>query len=73
MPEPSEIDLVKGDATDPVAIVHSLLQKRNLSVNPATLESMRRKLAEIKPKVNDMVGGANYKQTLVAMLKERLG
>ena len=71
MPEPSEIDLVKGDATDPAAIVHSLLQKRNLTVNPATLDSMRRKLAEITPKINDMVGGANYKETLATMLKEK--
>jgi len=73
MPEPSEIDLIKGDATDPAAIVNSLLQKRNLSVNPATLESMRRKLADIKPNINNMVGGSNYKETLVAMMKERLG
>lgn len=73
MPEPSEIDLVQGKTTDPAAVVHSILQKRNLSVNPATLESMRRKLAEITPKINDLAGGANYKQTLVAMLKERLG
>ena len=73
MPEPSEIDLVQGKTTDPAAVVHSILQKRNLSVNPATLESMRRKLAEITPKINDLAGGTNYKQTLVAMLKERLG
>lgn len=73
MPEPSKIDLVQGETTDPAAVVHSILQKRNLSVNPATLESMRRKLAEITPKINDLAGGTNYKQTLVAMLKERLG
>lgn len=73
MPEPSKIDLVQGETTDPAAVVHSILQKRNLSVNPATLESMRRKLAEITPKINDLSGGTNYKQTLVAMLKERLG
>ena len=73
MPEPSEIDLIKGDATDPAAIVHTLLQKRNLAVNPANLESIRRKLTQITPKINDMTGGANYKQTLLAMLKEKLG
>ena len=73
MPEPSEIDLVKGDVTDSAAVVRSLLKQKNISVNLAILETMRRNLADISPKINNLPGGASYKQSLFALLKEKLG
>ena len=70
MPEPSEIDLVKDSATDPATIVRSILQKRNVKTDPTIIEELRRGLDKIDPKMNELLGGSGYKQSLLNILKE---
>lgn len=67
LPEPSEIDLIGDEATDPLSVVQQYLTKRGIKVDPKVREAL------VFPKVNVALnydaGGTEYKETLKEALK----
>ena len=72
MPEPSEIELLEGKVSDPLAIVKKMREESNIHSDENFFAQMKRELQEVNPNLNKSLGGTEYKDILFEKIKGEL-
>jgi GTP-binding protein EngB required for normal cell division len=72
MPEPSEIDLIKDKIVDPLKVIQEYKQKHGIKSNPNLSIMIQEILGDIKPVINKVAGGLEYKDVLTDIIQENL-
>ncbi len=70
LPEPTEIDLIKDKIINPLSVIEDYIKKKNIKVDPNIYTTLSDKLLDIKPVINKLVGGSEYKDKLFNVLKQ---
>lgn len=71
MPEPSEIDLLQDKVKDPMQLIEEYKKEKGIQTDPAMAEMLQSVFADITPVINKRAGGSEYRNELLAVIKER--
>ena len=69
MPEPSDIDLIKDNASDPIVIFEEYTKKNGIKTDKALVDMLMETFEDIKPVFNKQAGGSEYASALSGIIK----
>ncbi|MGN0421686.1 MAG: dynamin family protein [Lachnospiraceae bacterium] len=70
MPEPSEIDLLQDKVKNPLQLIEEYKREKGIRTDPSIVDMLQRVFDGIEPAINKHVGGSEYCNELVAVIKE---
>lgn len=69
MPEPSEIDLIRDNAADPLQLLKDYRQSKGSKPNKEYLRMLRETMTDLKPVLSKKPGGSHYTNELVEVIR----
>lgn len=70
MPEPSEIDLLQDKAQNPLVLIEEYKKKKGITTDTGIVDMLQSVFEDVKPTINKLAGGSEYRNELVKVLKE---
>ena len=70
MPEPSEIDLLQDKAQNPLELIEEYKKKKGITTDSSIVDMLQDVFDGVEPTINKLAGGREYRNELVAILKE---
>lgn len=70
MPEPSEIDLLKDKAQDPLQLLEEYKKAKGIKTDESILQMLESSFYDITPVINTQPGGSEYHEELLRSLME---
>lgn len=69
MPEPSEIDLIRDNAKDPLDILEEYIKIHKIKTDDSLVDMLQETFEGIEPVITKDIGGSDYDETIFSMLK----
>ena len=69
MPEPSEIDLIQDKVYDPLQLIEAYKKEKGIQTDPSAAAMLQEMFAGIEPAINRSVGGAEYRNELIDIIR----
>lgn len=70
MPEPSEIDLLQDKVQNPLKLIEEYKKEKGIKTDNSVVDMLQNMFAEIEPVINKVVGGSEYREELMSIIKE---
>lgn len=70
MPEPSEIDLLQDKVQNPLQIIKEYKKENGIKTKHSVVDMLQDMFMGIKPVINKTVGGNDYKEELIKIIKD---
>ena len=70
MPEPSEIDLLQENASDPLLLLKAYNRAKGIKSDPQLRSILRRAFENVRPVMGQLAGGSEYQKRLVDILQK---
>ena len=70
MPEPSEIDLLQDKVQNPLQLIEEYKKEKGIKTDASVVEMLKDVFDGIEPVINKKAGGSEYKDELLAVIKE---
>lgn len=70
MPEPSEIDLLQENASDPLLLLKAYNRAKGIKSDPQLRSILRRTFENVQPVMGQLAGGSAYQKRLVDILQK---
>lgn len=69
MPEPSEIDLIRDNVQDPLDILEEYMRIHKIKTDDNLIDMLQETFEGIEPVITKNIGGSDYDETILSMLK----
>ena len=70
MPEPSEIDLLQDKIKNPMQLIEEYKKEKSIKTDNSIVDMLQNIFAEVDPVINRHLGGSEYQNELLSVIKE---
>lgn len=70
MPEPSEIDLLQDKVQNPLQLIEEYKKEKGIQTDSSVVDMLQNMFDGIEPVINRAVGGSEYREELIGIIKE---